>query len=75
MISPIDGHGHYAGNVQLGIDTNGVPVFAGHLGKDDTFDAFQIELSEIVPAKPFAAMVTVIGAKPNTGALPVKVTV
>lgn len=67
MITPTGGHGHYAGNVQLALGADGVPVFAGRLSESETFDEFEIELSEIVPEKPFAAMVTVIGAQIQSG--------
>src|SRR5262249_6833981 len=54
------GPGHYAGNVLSNLGPSGTPTFVG-LNETPLTD-FKISNSALIPQKPFAAMVTFIGA-------------
>lgn len=54
------GNGHVAGNVMTDLGPNGTPVFVG-LEATPLTD-FKIVNSALIPQKPFAAMVTFVGA-------------
>jgi fibro-slime domain-containing protein len=65
--TPAEGTGHYAGNVELALGPDGVPVFAGVSGGDGALDRFEITATGVEPTGRYAAMVTVLGAEIQSG--------
>ena len=68
-VTPMDGFGHYAGNVSQILGADGAPLQVH--GVSD----FDITFGTLIPGVPYAARLTVLGAEITSGGQPIPVTI